>query len=588
VVSVKRDPEPARVSRTAPVSAVASAGLSTRTSEEILQAIWLEHRKEVLERVALLGRAAQELSTADLDERLRLQAQHVAHSLIGSVGTFGFIRASAAARELESDFTDPHPARAPRMSELIDAIRRELQSEVLLAEPDRRAESALDEVRVLIVDDDLELCERIAGEAASREMLCDVATSPQQARVLCAEHPPTIVLLDLTFAHEGMSDAYALLSELSAASPPIPVLVLTGTGAFTDRVEAVRRGSRAFLTKALMPSQVLDAVEHLLARERLQTTRVLVVDDDPAVLAAIGALLSEHDLQVSTLDDPLRFWETLEEVAPELLILDVDMPTINGPELCRTVRNDPRWSRIAVIFATAHTDAATVEAVFNAGADDYIAKPIMGPELVNRVANRLERIRLFRAQTEIDFLTGLANRAKSEEGLAQLVALADRFSEPLAVAILDIDGFKLVNDAHGHAVGDSVLRRLGERLRRDFRGNDVVGRWGGEEFIVGMYGMSRQNGLIRLTDTLKRFAEDPLAKGALAFTVSFSGGVAEYPLDGSDLQAVCKAADEALYKAKAAGRARIFGAGQTEGLCQKDRHIRNAPIGDEPLSRARR
>ncbi len=265
------------------------------------------------------------------------------------------------------------------MSTLIAVVYRELQGEALTAPRAQRTEPAGDRLRVLIVDDDREVCERVAVEAASRKVCCDVAASPQEARALCTERPPAIVLLDLTFPPDGMADAYALLSQLSAATPPIPVLVLTGTGAFTDRVEAVRRGSRAFLPKSLLPAEVLDAVEQFIARDRLAATRVLVVDDDPAMLDAMRALLRPHDLEVSTLADPLRFWETLEEVAPELLILDVDLPGVNGPELCRTVRNDPRWSRLAVIFATARTDAATVEEVFNAGADDYIAKPIIGP-----------------------------------------------------------------------------------------------------------------------------------------------------------------------------------------------------------------
>jgi diguanylate cyclase (GGDEF)-like protein len=507
------------------------------------------------------------LTAGEFDEQLHAQAQHAAHSLIGSVGTFGFIHASEVARELEIELTDPIPGRAQAMSRLIAIIHRELQCDVLApagaqhTAPIGDRLGAGDRLRVLVVDDDRELCERIVAEAASRDMRCDSATSPQEARALCAEHPPEIVLLDLTFPPDGMTDAYALLSELSAATPAIPVLVLTGTGVFTDRVEAVRRGSRAFLSKALLPSEVLDAAEQFLARDRLAATRVLIVDDDPAVLDAMSTLLQRHDLDVSTLSDPLRFWETLEQVAPELLILDVDMPHVNGPELCRTVRNDPRWSGLAVIFATARTDAATVEEVFDSGADDYIPKPIVGPELVNRVANRLERVRLYRAQAETDYLTGLANRAKSDEGLTQLAALADRYAEPLSVAMLDLDRFKLVNDLHGHAVGDSVLRRLGEHLRRDFRGNDVVGRWGGEEFIVGMYGMTRENGVKRLANTLDRFGDEEFTDSQGTLRVSFSAGVAEYPLDGRDLNAVSRAADEALYRAKAAGRAQVLTTG---------------------------
>jgi diguanylate cyclase (GGDEF)-like protein len=532
-------------------------GVSTPSwPENALYAIWEEHRASVLEHVSLIERAVTALTAAQLDEQLRGEAHRAAHMLAGSVGTFGFTGASEAAGQLEQELADPAPARAPAMSTLIAAVRRELESELVAPRVAQPSQSANDRLHMLIVDDDRDLCDRVAAEAASRDICCEVATSPEEARVLCAEQAPAIVLLDLTFPPEGMTDAYELLSELSAATPAIPVLVLTGTGAFTDRVEAARRGSRAFLLKSLPPAEVLNAVEQFLTRDRLATTRVLVVDDDPVLLHTVRALLEPHDLEVVTLLDPLRFWETLEQVAPELLILDVDMPGVNGPELCRTVRNDPRWSRLAVIFVTARADAATIELVFDAGADDYIAKPIVGPELVTRVSNRLERVRLYRALAETDGLTGLANRAKSDEGLTQLAALADRFSQPLSVAMLD--RFKLVNDHHVHAAGDSVLRRLGECLRRDFRGNDVVGRWGGEEFLIGMYGMTREDAVRRLIDTLERFRKMEFVGSQGMFRASFSAGIAEYQRNGCDPGAVCRAADKALYRAKAAGRARVL------------------------------
>jgi diguanylate cyclase (GGDEF)-like protein len=127
----------------------------------------------------------------------------------------------------------------------------------------------------------------------------------------------------------------------------------------------------------------------------------------------------------------------------------------------------------------------------------------------------------------------------------------------MAVAMLDIDHFKLINDRHGHANGDRVLRRLAEHLRRDLRGEDVIGRWGGEEFLIGMYGMTREDAVHRLGDTLKRFRNGRFEDGRESFQVSFSAGVAEYPVDGGDLDALTLSADEALYRAKAAGRARI-------------------------------
>jgi DNA-binding response OmpR family regulator len=122
----------------------------------------------------------------------------------------------------------------------------------------------------------------------------------------------------------------------------------------------------------------------------------MVVDDDPQVLAVMRSLLEPWGLKLTTLDEPRHFWTILEEFAPDLLVLDVEMPHFNGIELCQVVRNAPRWSGLPVLFLTVHTDASTVHQVFSAGADDIVSKPIVGPELVTRVLNRLERVQLLR------------------------------------------------------------------------------------------------------------------------------------------------------------------------------------------------
>jgi PleD family two-component response regulator len=459
------------------VSVKGAAGLSAAgvvgggsSSASVLAAIWQEHRAGVLERVTSLEAAVSALDAGALDSEQCAQARHSAHMLVGSVGTFGFMRGSEVARRLEHELLEPAIEQAPALLALIAELRDELQQGESLAgagaapaaaaalKPIRgiASEPAPERPRLVVVDDDDRLCESLKLEALALGIDCETAASPERARALCRIRVPDVVLLDLTFA-DGAADAYELLSELTSETPAIPVVIFTGSDAFTDRVEAARRGGRAYLSKSLSPTQVLDAVRELLDRERLAATRVLIVDDDCAMLDAMRALLEPHNLEVSGLADPLLFWETLERVSPELLILDVDMPGVNGPELCRTVRNDPLWSRLAVIFATARTDPATIERVFQAGADDYVTKPIVGPELVTRVTNRLDRVRMYRTQAETDSLTGLANRAKSGESLRQLMAFADRFSEPMSVAMLDLDRFKLINDRHGHASGDRVL-----------------------------------------------------------------------------------------------------------------------------------
>ncbi|MDB9513766.1 response regulator [Kamptonema animale CS-326] len=357
-----------------------------------------------------------------------------------------------------------------------------------------------------------------------------------------------------------LESSYQLLADFTHLTPPVPVVVFARHGNFTERVEVARLGGRAFLQKPVLPAQAIEVVLDAIRRSRTAEAKVMVVDDDPYMLAALRLLLEPWGVKTLTLDDPRQFWETLEVVVPDLLILDIEMPYLTGIELCLTVRNDPRWSGVPILFLTAHTDAKTVHQVFAAGGDDYVTKPIVGPELVNRIFNRLERSQLLRSRAETDALTGVANRRRSTQDLSQFLHLADRHNQSLCFALLDLDCFKQVNDEYGHAMGDTVLRRLGELLLRTFGGQDVVARWGGEEFVVGMYGMTKRDAIKSIDDVLINWrSEEFVDTDDRKFRVSFSAGIAEYPSDGNDLQALYRAADEALYRAKAAGRDRVMG-----------------------------
>jgi diguanylate cyclase (GGDEF)-like protein len=174
----------------------------------------------------------------------------------------------------------------------------------------------------------------------------------------------------------------------------------------------------------------------------------------------------------------------------------------------------------------------------------------------------LERVRLQRSLIETDALTGVATRTKSEEVLTRLLRLAERHHQPISLAVLDVDKLKLINSREGHASGDAVLRTLGQILRHSFRGEDIVARWAGEEFVAVMYGMTRTDGLRRLAAILAAFQQKEFpSKAGGAFGATFSAGVAEYPADGATLQELYEAADGALCHAKAAGSNRVLPAG---------------------------
>ncbi|HIK10661.1 MAG TPA: response regulator [Oscillatoriaceae cyanobacterium M33_DOE_052] len=403
----------------------------------------------------------------------------------------------------------------------------------------------------------------------------DIAAARQEIAI----NPPHVALLDLsgpdsTLApNQGGRESHSvqetlnLLSELTRQHPPVPVLVFTAQGDVQLRLEVAKLGGKGFLQKPMPPGQVMEAVQQVVQRSVMSTklsssnqVKVMVVDDDPSLLAAMRSVLSPWGLSLITLSDPSRFWDTLLSTVPDLLILDVQMPEIDGISLCQVVRNDPRWSSLPVLFLTAHTAPDVVHQVFAAGADDYVSKPIVGPELVTRIFNRLERSLLMRSMAETDFLTGVANRRKSAQELNRFLQLAHAAqasgqTQPLCFALLDLDRFKDVNDKYGHATGDAVLRRLGKLLSASFRSEDVVARWGGEEFVVIMYGMSKLDASKRLMEVRQSFHDmEFVSDDNCKFHVTFSAGVAQYPDDGDDGRSLYLAADAALYQAKFASR----------------------------------
>jgi len=414
------------------------------------------------------------------------------------------------------------------------------------------------------VGPDPELIERLSVEALGRDFRPRSAVTAARARELVATEPPHVAVLDVTFADDRGGEGLELLEDLAGREPPITVVALTGSEALVDRVEVARRGGQGFVQRTRPAAQVIDAVSEAIERRDSVQAKLLAVDDDPAISDALKSLLAPRGLATTTLNDPLRFWEVLEEVGPELVVLDLDMPALDGIDLCRALRADSRLGQLPVVFLTARTDADSVQQIFEAGADDYVSKPIVGPELVTRILNRLERIRLLRDLAERDSLTGVATRRRATTVLEEFVAMANRFGQPVSLALLDLDRFKQLNDRLGHAAGDAALRRLGEMLVDAFRGEDVTGRWGGEEFVVGMYGMARDDGVQRMAEVLEEFRQENFeGRGGASTRLSFSAGVAEYPRDGADLHELCRAADDALYTAKAAGRNRVLPAGDT-------------------------
>ncbi len=526
-----------------------------RGMDDDLRRLWKRFQADLAARVETLEATIVALQEGRLDESLRRQAERDAHRLAGSAGMFGQPQASEVARALEALFAgaDPIPKSA------VPGIRRQVAAlrDALAREPARS--TAPDRPLALIVHRDPELSAAIGQAAQAQGLAACVSDSIAGARRALSATHPAAALVDLGLERTDVLD---FVAALTMKTPPAVVLALTDGAGLVDRVDAVRAGVRNFLPSSLSPAELAGAIVASLEAAQGDRWRVLAVDDDPSVLAVLETLLAPVGVVVTGVTDPEHFWALLGEAPPDMVIVDLDMPDVNGLELCRVLRADPRWATLPVVLVTARLGHDAIAEVFAAGADDYVAKPLIGRELITRITNRLERTRILRTLAETDPLTGLANRRKFEAQWNRLRAMAERYGQPLSFALLDVDRFRDINNSYGHDVGDVVLQRIGKLLLEQFRGEDVVARWGGEEIALALYGMTRPNGVRRVTEALDAVSStDMEAPDGQRFRVSFSAGVSEYGVDGTTLRELCRRADESLYRAKAHGRQRVLPAG---------------------------
>lgn len=321
--------------------------------------------------------------------------------------------------------------------------------------------------------------------------------------------------------------------------------------------------SRAHAGGSLMLERPLDAavvekvVGRLLSLAEGGRFRVMVVDDDPDMSSLVCRCLGQFGIIAIALNDPLQANSVLNDFNPDLLLLDVMMPGITGFELCKRLRSNGRWRDLPIIFLTSQTDLASRITAYEAGADDYLPKPVINVELLTRVKARLEKARELKERSERDLLTGLLLRRPFSEQANALIAEAERYNFEFTLALLDVDHFKKVNDSYGHECGDLVLSTVGKLLKKRFRVEDLRGRWGGEEFILAFRHENMQTMNNALTRVLNELKSIRFPAGDTTFGVSFSAGLTSFPSEGRTLHGLVQVADRRLYRAKNLGRSMV-------------------------------
>lgn len=356
---------------------------------------WETHQETMQERLQVLEAMLTAVQGGHLNPDLQQQGRSQAHKLAGSLGCYGFAEGSRLAQELERLLELEAPLgdeQASQVAQLVQNLRQSLVESPLAAVEaamveDRSLGSIASTPQLLVVGAEPAYSQALAVAAEAINIRSMAAANLNQAHAMLQAQPPTVVLLCLTEA--DFEAAMGLLAAIARCSDQIPVLIMTDSHDFQQRLQLVRQGVEHLLPTSTPPQQVMETVQQTLQADD-EAFKILVVDDDVQILALLRTLLAAWGMQLTTLAEPAQLWDSLEQVQPDLLVLDVEMPGANGLELCQALRTDEQWRHLPILFLTVHEDAQTLQQAFNVGADDFIYKSTMVTELPQRILKRLQ------------------------------------------------------------------------------------------------------------------------------------------------------------------------------------------------------
>lgn len=484
------------------------------------------------------------------------------HSLAGSGATFGFTEISEKARAAENSLIpliEEDVAPSPEIRSEIEAHLSALAGVSL--DPDKETavsgSSPVEApgVRLLyLVTEDSGDRENIIEQSRHFGYDVEVFSSLAEAYESALENHPAAVVVDLT----------AVVGKDSVPFPDalrqryIPLMAVAGDGTMENRLLAVRDGASAYFLAPLNFGRFIRKLEELTAPpEEHEPFRVLVVDDEEHLARHYALILKQAGMTVRAIHDPLLVMESLHDIEPELVLMDLYMPGCTGYELAQVLRQRDSLAGVPIVFLSSESRPEKQQKAMGLGGDDFLTKPVDGAHLVSAVSSRIACARVMRGFMVRDSLTGLYNHTRIKEQLATEVFRSQRQKTSLSFAMVDLDHFKSVNDTYGHQMGDHVILSLSQMLEQRLRRSDTCGRYGGEEFAIILPDTDGKAAKGVLEGIREDFAGIVLSAKDATFSVTFSCGIATFCEDDSANDLV-KRADKALYEAKEAGRNRVL------------------------------
>lgn len=487
------------------------------------------------------------------------------HKLAGSGTSFGFQNVSDKARVIEielntvatkTDQTFWDNEQRIHIENLIHALTEETHTSTLdsnkknIAKPIKNSDLNSEEQTLIYI--------QVKNRLLSDELVTKLKTYNYNARSFfslndlhqaISDNRPDVVIIDPTLFNTHTKKMFSETNE----DHSIKIIHLADSNDFTDRLEAVRLGVDYYFTKPFEFSDVIDTLDTIAHENTVSTTKVLIVDDSISTSQFYALSLNSIGIETKIITDPFKVMDTVIDFKPDLILLDLHMPKCSGLELAAVIRQQENYISTPIIFLSGETDKEKQLEMLKSGADEFLTKPVNVNHLIAVVKNKVIRYRQLSAYMHNDSLTGLLNHTSILTSLDTEIARAARENTNLSYAMIDIDFFKKVNDTYGHHMGDVVIKNISRFLKQNLRITDIVGRYGGEEFVALLPGIDAETAQKVMQKILNNFSKIEFAHINHKFSVTFSCGVSDYATFSS-ARGIIDAADKALYAAKDAGR----------------------------------
>lgn len=493
------------------------------------------------------------------------------HGLVGSSKTFGFRTLSQTSSLLEKSIKVLLQSNSPIDNEQRNTIDQKIQKlnylavnpeqdlaqNVTLSLTEKIHPESNETCQVFVVDDDQEAAQELALQLSYYGYDIEVFAQLDKFRKAIHKEPHAIILMNIEFSDDAMAGIRTMKEIQQELPEPAQVLFIASIDDLYLRLEAVRAGGAAYLTKPINSSELIDYLDSFAVPQTKEPFRVLIIDDNLAVLDYHAAVLEWAGIIVKTVEMTCEIMKTLLDFDPDVILIATYMPECSGIELAKVIRQIDGLLSVPIIYLSSENDFNTQEEAMRLAGDDFLVKPIDPRRLISAVTRRVRRARLLRSLMVLDGLTGLYNHTAIKEQLGREIIRSNRLKTPLSLAMVDVDFFKKVNDIYGHAAGDRILKNLTRLLKQRLRATDIVGRYGGEEFAVIMTDTSARHAVKVIDEIRKVFSRLPQMSDHEEFTVTFSCGIADiqhYP----DAKRISEAADKALDEAKKKGRNQVM------------------------------